>query len=69
MNTSLPVEIFERKSNLERFALSFSYAPTYFKKFDNPLDEIKSITAFGITNMVMYLNLDKPFNPILGETY
>ncbi|MBS1889768.1 MAG: hypothetical protein JST59_00615 [Actinobacteria bacterium] len=27
------------------------------------------MVAFGITNSILYLNMEKPFNPILGETF
>jgi len=30
---------------------------------------MKMTIAFGLSSIVMYLSLEKPFNPILGETY
>jgi len=30
---------------------------------------LKNIAAFGISCNVAYIQMDKPFNPILGETY
>ena len=32
LSISLPVEIFETRSNLERFAYAFSYAPKYLEQ-------------------------------------
>ena len=32
LSVSLPVEIFETRSNLERFAYSFSFAPRYLEE-------------------------------------
>ena len=31
MSVSLPVYVFEKRSNLERFAASFAYAPHFFE--------------------------------------
>ena len=30
---------------------------------------MKNVGLFLITTTIMYLDLEKPFNPILGETY
>jgi len=30
---------------------------------------MKYTMTFGMTSIIMYLSLEKPFNPILGETY
>jgi hypothetical protein len=41
MSISLPVEIFETRSNLERTAYMFTYAPKYLEegcKIDNPIE-------------------------------
>jgi len=30
---------------------------------------MKYSLAFGVSSIIMYMSLEKPFNPILGETY
>jgi len=72
LNVSLPIDIFEPRSNLERIAHSFSFAPVLLKKAEESMDpviQMKLTFALLISSSAMYLSLDKPFNPILGETY
>jgi hypothetical protein len=72
LNISLPVDIFCRESNIERLANSFAYFPVYLEKVvhaENPLDQMKAILAGSIGSSLIYLTMEKPFNPILGETY
>jgi len=35
----------------------------------DPVIQMKLTFALLISSSAMYLSLDKPFNPILGETY
>lgn len=35
----------------------------------NKLDRFKKILAFGLSNTTIYVDVEKPFNPILGQTY
>ncbi|CAK59389.1 unnamed protein product (macronuclear) [Paramecium tetraurelia] len=71
LHISLPVHIFERRTNLQRFASSFSYAPHFLEPVVNstPLDQMKAALAFIVSINILYLSLEKPFNPILGETF
>lgn len=72
LNISLPVDIFCAESNLERFLFSFTYAPTILEGVNkdlNPLTRLKKVISFGMSNSPLYLNMEKPFNPILGETF
>ena len=69
MNISLPVDIFLSESNLETLAFSMSYAPLLLEPAalsTDPLEKLKKITAFGLTNSLLYLRIEKPFNPIIG---
>ena len=34
-----------------------------------PLERFKYCISFALSNSVLYFDIDKPFNPILGETY
>ena len=72
LHISLPVDIFAPETNLERFAFSMTYAPLILEKAfrqKTAIEKFKHVVAYGITNSVLYLNMEKPFNPILGETF
>jgi hypothetical protein len=46
-----------------------TYAPMYLEraaKEIDPAERFKPCVAFGLTNSILYLNMEKPFNPILG---
>lgn len=68
MNISLPVDIFSLQSNLEALMGSLCYAPTKIEPFCNDplLQRFKQAIGFGVSNSPLYLNMEKPFNPILG---
>ena len=49
-----------------------TYAPVILEKAvadPDPVDRLKLVAGFGLTNSAMYLSMEKPFNPILGETF
>ncbi len=52
--------------------MSFGYCPRYFEKVANakdPMDQLKAVLASNFGSSLIYLTMQKPFNPILGETY
>ena len=67
-NISLPVDIFSPESNLERFILGMTYAPLVLEGLlnQNAINRLVKTFIFGLTNSIMYLGMEKPFNPILG---
>lgn len=72
MNMSLPVEIFDSRSMLERIAMGFGFAPKYLvpaSKCTDVIEQTKLVTLFGMSICSLHLALAKPFNPILGETF
>jgi len=72
MTISLPVTIFEKQSLLERTASNFLLAPHFLEKgakANSPLDQFKYTLAFFIASLHHGINPEKPFNPILGETF
>jgi len=72
LNISLPVIVFEHRSNLERFAFALAFAPVYLERageLNNPLEQMKNCMTFFLTTILMYSIFSKPFNPILGETF
>ena len=69
MNMSLPVDIFDNKSLLERMMGSYGYVPVFISKAAESNDEIyqiKLIAVFLSTMNILQMKLEKPFNPILG---
>lgn len=38
-------------------------------KLNDPIERFKRVVAFAISFTIIYIKMDKPFNPILGETY
>ena len=71
LNISLPVDVFSMESNLEALAKSFAFSPILLEKasaLKEPLEQMKYVIAFGFTLSLLYIKMEKPFNPILGET-
>ena len=68
LNVSLPVDIFESRSLLERSAGQFSCAPKYLRPVADAdsLTQMKALSAFLNSFNPLTLIMQKPFNPILG---
>ena len=72
MNMSLPVEIFDRKSFVDAVADSYGFVPVYADKIVQAKDPIEQMKYMACALMFVHAtspNIEKPFNPILGETY
>ena len=72
LNMSLPIEIFGTDSNLSRLAKGYSYAPKFLEEaatIKNPVDRFVKVFCFSLGFSLCYIEMEKPFNPILGETY
>ena len=71
VNVSLPVDIFEPRSLLERAASVFSCAPKYLKGVAEAdvVTQMKAMVGFQMSVPPLELIMQKPFNPILGETF
>lgn len=68
LNVSLPVDIFESRTLLERNAASLGLAPDYLIPFadSDPLTQLKNIVTLICQIPTTELVMLKPFNPILG---
>ena len=69
---SLPVRIFEPRSMAERITDWYGYAPLFLKEagqIQDPIERFKLTIAYAISGMYLQIQLLKPFNPLLGETY
>eukprot|EP00828_Plagiopyla_frontata_P023741 TRINITY_DN3033_c0_g2_i1.p1 TRINITY_DN3033_c0_g2~~TRINITY_DN3033_c0_g2_i1.p1 ORF type:complete len:417 (-),score=63.80 TRINITY_DN3033_c0_g2_i1:58-1308(-) len=72
VNISLPVIVFDTESFLERLAAQFSYAPIYLEnagKEARAMNQFLNVVAFNVTSLHLGMGQNKPFNPILGETF
>ena len=71
LNISLPVDIFNDLSNLQQFCLTYAYGPQFLEPAvkQSALERFKWCLAYGLSNSIMYCDVEKPFNPILGQTY
>ncbi|KAJ0393599.1 hypothetical protein P43SY_007641 [Pythium insidiosum] len=69
---SLPVRIFEPRTNLERLVDLFLYGPTFLSvaaSQRDPVERFKYVMAYAVAGLHHGVGQLKPFNPILGETY
>jgi hypothetical protein len=68
LNVSLPVDIFCPESNLQSFVRGMAYGPLLLENLEqaDALTRLLRTIAFGVTNSVLYLHMEKPFNPQLG---
>ena len=60
LNISLPVDIFSAQSNLELLSYSLSYGPLLLEPAvadKDPIQRMKKVVAFGISNSPLYLNM------------
>ena len=72
MSISLPIFIFDTRSLLEMWVWQNGYCATYLElagKTKDPLERIKYTTSYAISKFHLCANQQKPFNPILGETF
>jgi len=71
-NLTLPIQLFEPKSFLERMTESWLFAPIYLTRAaltTDPVERLKYVVAFFLAGIHFAPSERKPFNPILGETY
>jgi hypothetical protein len=72
VSLSLPVRIFEPRTNLERVCDLMLYAPTFLNVAyaqSEPLERFKYVMTFAVAGLHHSIGQLKPFNPILGETF
>ncbi|GAB4824194.1 hypothetical protein N2152v2_011240 [Parachlorella kessleri] len=68
---SMPVQLFEPRSWLERMCDNWSYLDLLECAADqtDPVERLKYLVAFVVGGLRQQVSFGKPFNPILGETY
>ena len=69
---SLPINIFQPRSTIERLGDLFRFFPHYCDlaaESNDEIERIKLLTSAIIASCQFQMNQWKPFNPLLGETY
>jgi hypothetical protein len=68
---SMPVQLFEKRSFLERLSANWDYLDLLMAAANtaDPVDRMKYVVGFAVSGLCRQMGADKPFNPILGETY
>ncbi len=77
IDITLPIKIFEKQSFLEKLGTFQVFAPIYLEKaagipqdnFNQALQRFKLVITYAVAMRITVLQMKKPFNPILGETY
>lgn len=72
MNISLPIFIFDTRSLLELWVWQNAYCAEYLEKAGeatDPIERIKYATIYSLAKLHLTVGQQKPFNPILGETF
>lgn len=72
VNLSLPIRIFEPRSQIERLCDAFHFFPHYMGlavQTKDPAERIKLLLTAITATLHHCLSQYKPFNPLLGETY
>jgi hypothetical protein len=69
---SMPVGLCEPRSFLQRLADQWSYVPAFITpaaQSKDPVERMKLVMTFALAGRHLTVSMDKPFNPILGETF
>lgn len=69
---SLPVRIFEKRSAIERICDLWATGPIYLNKAakaNSSFEKMKHVITFVISSAYGVVDMRKPFNPIIGETF
>lgn len=77
MNVSMPIKIFDSKSFLNKHADIYMFGPHFFEKAtdvpqnspNSALERFKYLVAYAVASRHLAVQMRKPFNPILGETF
>ena len=70
LNISLPIQIFAAETHIQRLCRALAFAPHFFeRKGLDGVRRIKAAIACSVGAVLLYAEMSKPFNPVLGETY
>lgn len=72
INILFPITVYDKRTLLQVFAYEMREAPYLLNKayyISDPIEKLKNMTSFIISQIYLSLLRVKPFNPLLGETY
>ena len=72
INFTFPVSVYDRRTLLQVFAYEFRESPYILNKIyflTDPIEKLKVMTSFVVSQLYLSVLRIKPFNPLLGETY
>lgn len=69
MGISFPVFAMKPESILETYCRCLSLAPRLLTGLKNPIERMKAFNAVILTCSLRFMDIDKAFNPAIGETF
>jgi len=72
INFAFPISCYDKRTLLQVFAYELGEAPFILNKvyyLQDPIEKLKTMTTFLISQLYLSVLRIKPLNPILGETY
>ena len=72
INFSFPISVYDKRTLLQVFAYELREAPYILNKVSfllDPIEKLKTMTSFLLSQLYLSVLRIKPFNPLLGETY
>lgn len=69
MGISFPTFAMKPESILESYAKSIGVAPKLFTGVTDHLQRMKNFISFMFTISLLHIDIRKPFNPVIGETF
>jgi hypothetical protein len=69
MGISFPVFVMKPETMLETYCRCFTLAPRLLSGVKNPLERMKAFNALILTASIRFMDIDKSFNPAIGETF
>lgn len=69
MGISFPVFAMKPESILATYCRCLSLAPRLLTGLKNPIERIKALNAVILTLSLRFIDIDKSFNPTIGETF
>ena len=72
LNFTFPVSVCDKRTLLQVFAYEFRESPYILNKIfysPDPIEKLKTMTSFLISQLYLSVLRIKPFDPLLGETY
>jgi hypothetical protein len=69
MGISFPVFAMKPEGILETYCRCLTLAPRLLTGLKNPIERLKAVSALLLTLSLRFIDIDKSFNPTIGETF